>query len=76
MGILVGYEGIEPAAVHRLVYRQMPAHILGCQNPLLGMSLLVPVLIAAEMILVHLTQIVAVDTVAATDGTGGHRTVV
>ena len=32
-----------------------PAHILGCQNPLLGMSLLVPVLIAAEMILVHLT---------------------
>jgi hypothetical protein len=40
------------------------------------MGLLVPVLIAAEMILVHLTQIVAVDTVAATDGTGGHWTVV
>ena len=28
------------AAVHRLVYRQMPAHILGCQNPLLGMGLI------------------------------------
>ena len=40
------------------------------------MSLLLPMLIVAEMILVHLSQIVAVDTVTATDGTGGHRTVI
>ena len=76
MGILVGHEGVEPAAVHALVYRQMPAHILSYQDPLLGMSLLLPMLIVTEMILVHLSQIVAVDTVTATDGTGGHRTVI
>ena len=40
------------------------------------MSFLVPVLIAAEMILVHLTQIVAVDTMTAADRTGGYRTIV
>ena len=54
----------------------MPAHVLGYQDPLPGVSLLLPVLIVAEMVLVHLSQIVAVDTMAATDGTGGHRTVI
>ena len=76
MSILVGYESIEPAAVHALVYRQMPAHILGYQDPFLGVGLLVPVLIVTEMVLVHLSKIVAVNTMAATNGTGGHRTIV
>ena len=54
----------------------MPAHILSNQDPLLGMSLLVPMLIVAEMILVHLPQIVTVDTMTATDRTGSHWTVI
>ena len=54
----------------------MPTHILGNEYPLLGMSLLVPVLVVAQVILVHLSQIVTVDTVATTDGARGHRPVV
>ena len=50
--------------------------LLGYQDPLLGMSLLVPMLIVAEMILVHLPQIVAVDTMTAADRTGDYRTIV
>lgn len=54
----------------------MHAHILGNEYPFLGVPLLFPVLIVAEMILVRLPQIVAVNTVAATYGTGGYRTVI
>ena len=76
MGFLVGHEGVESAAVLALVYRKMHAHILGNEYPFLGVPLLFPVLIVAEMILVRLPQIVAVNTVAATYGTGGYRTVI
>ena len=67
MSILVGNEGVEPAAVHRLVYRQMPANVFGHEYPLLGMDLLIPVLVVAQVILVHLAKIVTVDTVSSSN---------
>ena len=54
----------------------MLPHVLGNEYPFLGVCFLVPVLVVAEIILIHLSQIVAVDAVAATNRTGGHRTVV
>jgi len=76
MSILVGNEGVEPAAVHRLVYRQMPANVFGHEYPLLGMDLLIPVLVVAQVIFVHLAKIVTVNAVTATDGARGDRTVI
>ncbi len=49
-----------------LTAKNMGRHLSIDESMYCGMGLLVPVLIAAEMILVHLTQIVTVDTVAAT----------
>jgi len=41
---------------------------------ILGMDLLIPVLVVAQVILVHLAKIVTVNAVTATDGARGGRT--
>mgnify|MGYP007012481715 CR=1 FL=1 len=73
-GVLVRHKGVQLAAVHAVVYRQVQPHVLSQQDPLPRMLLLLPCPVVAQEVPVYLPEIVArhamaAGYVAAGDGT-------
>ena len=73
VAVLVGEDSEQVVVQHRLVDTQALTHVLLLQHPLVGMFLLLPVVKAAQVLLVGTAKVLAVSPEEAPHALGRHR---